>query len=80
MTEARARNPNIVLLGLVYAWPSWVNPAGESPFVSPATEANAAEYMVGWLRGMRDLHGLGIDWVGLWNGEPAQTVRMLGCE
>ena len=26
MTEAKRRNPDIELLGLVYAWPSWINP------------------------------------------------------
>ena len=64
MAEAKKRNPDIPLLGLVYAWPSWVNPSGSSPFESPATEANAAAYMTGWVRGMRDTYNVSIDWVG----------------
>ena len=39
MAEAKRRNPDIVLLGLVYAWPSWINPDnGTSPYASPKTE------------------------------------------
>jgi galactosylceramidase len=64
MAEAKKRNPDIPLLGLVYAWPSWVNPSGSSPFESPATEANAAAYMTGWVRGMRDTYNVSLDWVG----------------
>ena len=67
MAEARRRNPSIALLGLVYAWPSWVNAGGTSPFESPATEANAAKYVVSWLRGMKDGFMLDINYVGLWN-------------
>ena len=47
--EAKRRNPDIELLGLVYAWPAWVNPNGSSPFASPASEANAAAYVSNWV-------------------------------
>ena len=65
--EAKRRNPDIELLGLVYAWPAWVNSNGSSPFESPAAEANAAAYVSGWVRGMRDVYNVSVDWVGLWN-------------
>ena len=69
MAEAKARNPDIEFLGLVYAWPSWVNPSGKyaSPFETPETEGNAALYMTNWVRGMRDVYNVSIHWVGLWN-------------
>ena len=66
MAEAKKRNPDIPLLGLVYAWPEWVSPGGSSPFASPQTEANAASYMTNWVRGMSQ-QNLTIDWVGIWN-------------
>jgi hypothetical protein len=31
MVEAKQRNPNIILFGLVYAFPSWVNTQGNTP-------------------------------------------------
>jgi len=67
MAEAKKRSPDLALLGLVYAWPAWVNPNGSSPWASPATEANAAAYVTAWVQGMHAAHNLSIDWVGLWN-------------
>jgi hypothetical protein len=67
MAEAKKRSPDLALLGLVSAWPAWVNPNGSSPWASPATEANAAAYVTAWVQGMHAAHNLSIDWVGLWN-------------
>lgn len=57
MTEAKRRNPSIELMGLVYAFPWWVNPAkpdsSNSPYASAATEASAAEYVSDWVTGMK---------------------------
>ena len=72
MAEARRRNPEIELLGLVYAWPSWIDPDGHSPYSSNDTEQNAADYMAAWVSGVKRSHNLTIQWVGLWN---EQTVR-----
>ena len=71
MAEARRRNPEIELLGLVYAWPSWIDPDGHSPYSSNDTEQNAADYMAAWVSGVKRSHNLTIQWVGLWN---EQTV------
>jgi hypothetical protein len=62
-----------VLLGLVYAFPNWVNPKGNSPYASNETEANAAEYVASWLDGVKINHNLTIDWVGLWNEQSFTT-------
>lgn len=67
MSEAKKRNPDIILLGLVYAWPSWVSPSGHTPYDSPTTEQNAATYMANWVSGVKASHNLTIDWVGCWN-------------
>ena len=67
MAEAKRRNPDIVLLGLVYAWPSWVNPSGNNPWQSTSTEQNAANYIARWVSGCKSAHNLTIDWVGLWS-------------
>jgi galactosylceramidase len=66
MSEAKKRNPDIVLLGLVYAYPSWVSP-GSSPYLNNQTESNAAEYVASWVDGVKTAHNLSMDWVGLWN-------------
>ncbi len=72
MAEAKARNKDIELLGLVYAWPSWVNPGGTSPYGSNLTEQNAADYMAAWVSGVKTSHNLTIDWVGIWNESPVK--------
>ncbi len=72
MAEAKLRNPRIELLGLVYAWPSWVNPKGRSPYGSNLTEQNAADYMAAWVSGVKTSHNLTIDWVGVWNESPVK--------
>jgi len=77
MAEAKKRNSNLLLLGLVYAWPSWVNPNGSSPFVSPQTEANAAMYVTNWVRGMTSIYNLSIDYVGLWNEREFTTSYVI---
>jgi hypothetical protein len=63
MAEAKLRNPRIELLGLVYAWPSWVNPNGRSPYGSNLTEQNAADYMAAWVSGLKTSHNLTIEQV-----------------
>ena len=65
MAEAKRRNPDIILLGLVYAWPSWVNPGGtgKTPYANNQTEQNAADYMAAWVGGVKSSHNLTVDWV-----------------
>lgn len=70
MTEAKKRNPDIMLAGLVYSFPSWVNPtkadSSNTPYATNTTELNAATYVSEWVTGMAS-RNLTIDWVGLWN-------------
>lgn len=57
-TEARKRNPGIKLIALAWNFPAWVGVAN-----SQAT----ADYLVSFLEGARDHHGLDFDYVGIWN-------------
>lgn len=73
MAEAKRRNPEIELLGLVYAWPSWINPTGGSPYGSNVTEQNAADYVAAWVSGVKTSHQITVDWVGIWNESPVRA-------
>lgn len=56
--EARKRNPAIKLIALAWNFPSWVGAAN-----SQAT----ADYLISFLEGARQHHGLDFDYVGIWN-------------
>lgn len=59
MKEAVKRNPNIVLDCLAWGAPGWF----EGGFWSQ----DCADYYVSFIKGARDVHGLKIQYVGLWN-------------
>jgi galactosylceramidase len=67
MSEAKKRNPDIVLLGLVFAFPNWINPEGNTPYSNSQTESNAAEYVASWVDGVKKSHNLSMDWVSAIN-------------
>lgn len=80
MKEAKKRNPDVKLYGLPWAFPQWLT-------CSPGTLINCtndpytnirltAEYIVGWVAGAKQVHGLDIDFVGSWN-ERAFNVTYL---
>ena len=58
---------DITLLGLVYAFPKWVNNQSNTPYANSATEAAAAEFVAWWVSGVKQHHNLTVDWVGLFN-------------
>ena len=62
MREAKRRNPSIKLYGLSWGFPAWVAEGGSSPLTN-----STASYITKWLTGARDVHGLHIDYVGIWN-------------
>ena len=62
MREAKRRNPAIKLYGLSWGFPAWVAEGGSSPLTN-----STASYITKWLTGARDVHGLHIDYVGIWN-------------
>jgi len=76
MKEAKNRNPKIQLYGLPWAWPGWLGIGGDhdTPSKSPFTHVNkTANYTLNWLLGGKKVHGLDIDYVGLWNERSAPS-------
>jgi galactosylceramidase len=71
MKEAKARNPAIKLYGLPWAFPQWVScePGTLEGCTGNAYDrpAQTADYIVSWVRGAKEAHGLDIDYVGCWN-------------
>ncbi|MCJ8743896.1 hypothetical protein PDJAM_G00099610 [Pangasius djambal] len=64
MKEAKKRNPNITLIGLPWAFPGWVGHGSGWPYNFPDITAN---YVVSWVIGAKQYHGLDIDYIGIWN-------------
>ncbi|XP_078455270.1 galactocerebrosidase-like [Lampetra planeri] len=64
MKEAKKRNPNITLVGLPWAFPAWVGGGFKFPYKYPEVTAG---YVVSWVLGAKQYHGLDIDYVGIWN-------------
>lgn len=56
--EARKRNPAIKLIALAWNFPAWVGAANSQ---------DAANYLVSFLEGAKQHHGLDFDYVGIWN-------------
>ncbi|WP_433303864.1 ricin-type beta-trefoil lectin domain protein [Actinoplanes sp. CA-030573] len=59
MGQAKARNPNIKLVGLSWGAPGWI---GNGNFWS----SDSIDYLIAWL-GCATAHGLTIDYLGGWN-------------
>jgi len=59
MGQAKARNPNIKLVGLSWGAPGWI---GNGNFWS----TDSIDYLIAWL-GCAATHGLTIDYLGGWN-------------
>jgi galactosylceramidase len=70
MREARARSPEIDLDALAWGAPAWI---GGGEFFSE----DMAGYLIRFLQGARDVHGLELDYMGIWNevGAPSRWVK-----
>lgn len=64
MKEAKRRNPSIILYGLPWDFPAWLGDGTRNPYTDPW---RLASYIVKWVRGAKLVHGLDIDYVGIWN-------------
>lgn len=79
LSEAKKRNPDIKTYGLPWAFPGWVG--GPEQSGSPFTHPNlTSTYILKWLEGARDVYGVDIDYIGIWNerasdSQYAQTLR-----
>jgi galactosylceramidase len=65
LKEAKARNPNIKTYGLPWAFPGWVGNGTGSPFADGG--ALTSNYILQWLKGAREVYGVEIDYIGVWN-------------
>jgi len=69
MTEARRRNPRLSLDGAAWSAPGWIGSRGagygraDEPFFSQ----DGVDYYISWLKGLRDVHGLALDAIGIRN-------------
>ncbi|XP_061600118.1 galactocerebrosidase isoform X2 [Cololabis saira] len=64
MKEAKKRNPDIILMGLPWAFPGWVGNGKNWPYDFPDI---TAAYVVNWILGAKTYHDLDIRFVGIWN-------------
>ncbi|XP_055956998.1 galactocerebrosidase-like [Patella vulgata] len=64
MKEAKKRNPNIKLYGLPWGFPGWVGNYTQNPYTDAG---QLAEYVISWILGAREVNGLDIDYIGIWN-------------
>lgn len=72
MKEAKERNPEIMLDILPWGAPGWI---GNGDYYSQ----DMADYMVKFIQGAKERHGLVIDYVGIWNEtdyDPAYIVML----
>jgi galactosylceramidase len=60
MKEAKRRNPAILLDCLEWGAPGWI---GDGKFYSQ----DNADYLVKFIQGVKSVHGLQMDYVGIWN-------------
>lgn len=60
MKEAKKRNPAILLEGLQWGAPGWI---GDGKFFSQ----DNADFIVAFIKGAREHHGLDMDYQGIWN-------------
>lgn len=60
MVEAKKRNPDILLYSLSWGVPGWI---GNGSYFSQ----DNIDYHIKWLQGAKQVYGLDIDYIGVWN-------------
>lgn len=71
MQEAKARNPNIKIYGLAWAFPGWVGNHSGSPFDFPDL---TSRYLVEWVSGAKREYGIDVDYLGVWNERSSDST------
>eukprot|EP00928_Gymnodinium_smaydae_P028736 TRINITY_DN21845_c0_g3_i1.p1 TRINITY_DN21845_c0_g3~~TRINITY_DN21845_c0_g3_i1.p1 ORF type:complete len:900 (-),score=115.96 TRINITY_DN21845_c0_g3_i1:138-2837(-) len=68
MTEAKKRNPDILISALAWGVPGWIN----SGTVSQPDYFNRdnIDYHVSWVKCVKDKLGITTDYIGIWNERP----------
>jgi hypothetical protein len=67
MKEAKRRNPAVLLDCLEWGTPGWI---GDGKFYSQ----DNADYLVKFIQGVKSVHGLQMDFVGIWNERAYDTA------
>ncbi len=67
MSEAKKRNPNIILDTLAWGAPGWI---GNGNFFSQ----DMINYIINYVNGAKNTYGFTIDYVGIWNEQPYNTT------
>ena len=62
MKEAKRRNPHITVSALSWGFPRWVDEGTGQPFTN-----STVRYITSWLRAAKEVHGVDVDYVGIWN-------------
>ena len=77
MKEARRRNPSIFLDVLQWGAPPWigsVSPGAGAPPAARFFSQDNADFITGYIEGIRSHHDLVIDYCGIWNETPYDTA------
>eukprot|EP00927_Polykrikos_kofoidii_P020908 TRINITY_DN1997_c0_g1_i3.p1 TRINITY_DN1997_c0_g1~~TRINITY_DN1997_c0_g1_i3.p1 ORF type:complete len:867 (-),score=85.44 TRINITY_DN1997_c0_g1_i3:169-2733(-) len=75
MKEAKRRNPQIKLYGLPWSFPGWIGEGSSLyPYSDDRSRANLVDYILKWVQGAVDVHGLTIDYLGIWNEREADAA------
>lgn len=65
LKEAKRRNPRLKTYVLPWGFPAWVSEGNvHDPFAKPLLVVN---YTLQWILGAKQVHGIDIDYVGIWN-------------
>ncbi|KAL4231148.1 hypothetical protein ACF0H5_008731 [Mactra antiquata] len=73
MKEAKKRNPKIKLYGLPWVFSGWVGKGTNSPYTYPE---RTVDYIIKWIQGAKEEHGLTIDYIGEWNEKNYNTTYL----
>jgi galactosylceramidase len=74
MSEAKKRNPDILLYGLPLSFPAWVGNGTASPYSDVQATAS---YVRKWCAGAKSVWNLTIDYIGLWNERPTTKAYVM---
>jgi hypothetical protein len=85
MSEAKKRNPKIIIAALEWSAPSWVGNASHPEYGCPSGSAPCAfftdkniDYILGWMHGAVNVWNISkIDYVGVWNEPPIGSIPPL---
>ncbi|KAL4232058.1 hypothetical protein ACF0H5_009636 [Mactra antiquata] len=64
LTEAKKRNPDILLYCLPWAFPAWVGDGKRNPYNNPQ---RTATYIIKYIQGAKKYYNLTMNYVGIWN-------------